>query len=154
MKIGIIVYSHTGNTLSVAEEISKACAQRGHTCSIERVTAENAEPGSKGPVRLSAAPDLTEYDAVIFGAPVYAFSLCPVMKLYLQQLPSLNGKKACCYVTQQLPKAWLGGNRAIRQMQALCKEKGAKAGCTGIVNWSGKFKDKQITDVAEAMSGI
>lgn len=42
---------------------------------------------------MKSAPDVSGYDAVIFASPVQAFSLAPVMKLYLSKLPSLAGKK-------------------------------------------------------------
>jgi flavodoxin len=154
MNIGIILYSHTGNTLSVGEKIRDACLKQGHTCSIERVTLENDDPNSKAPLRLVSAPDISGYDAVIFGAPVHAFSLCHAMKAYLSQLPRIEGKKVCCYVTQQFQKPWLGGNRTIRQMVALCRDKGAIPCATGIVNWASKIREKQIDDLAVKLSGI
>jgi flavodoxin len=110
MNVGIIVYSQTGNTLSVAQKLEGALKANGHAAGIARV-----EAGS--------TPDVSPYDLVIFAAPVQAFALAPAMKLYLSQISSLAGKKVCCFVTQQLKKAWLGGNHAVRQIQAACKGK-------------------------------
>ena len=36
MKIGIIVYSKTGNTYSVAEKLESSLAKAGHTVEIKR----------------------------------------------------------------------------------------------------------------------
>ena len=80
MNVGIIVFSRTGNTLSVAERARHACIAQGHAAVIERVHAENEDSNNKLPVRLSNAPDPARFDAVLFGAPVEAFSLCPVMR--------------------------------------------------------------------------
>ena len=154
MNIGIIVFSRTGNTLSVAEKILKAAVNQGHTAAIERIHAEHEEPGNKFPLRLTALPEAKAYDAVIFGAAVEAFSLSPVLKVYLEQLPSLGGRKAGCFVTQHLKKPWMGGNRAIRQMRALLKAKGLDAQATGIVNWTSPAREAQIAAVAASLAKL
>jgi NAD(P)H dehydrogenase (quinone) len=147
MNVGIIVYSQTGNTLSVAQKLKEAILAQGHTAVLERVEAENDAPNSKQPPRLTKAPDLSGYDAVLFGAPVHAFSLCLVMKLYLTQCSKLRGKPVCCFVTQHLKKPWMGGNRAIKQMHALCGDKGADNRESGVVNWTAPGRDAQIDAV-------
>lgn len=154
MNVGIIVYSQTGNTLSVAQELGKALKSAGHTVSIARVEPENDDPRSRAPVRIKAAPDGSPYDVVIFASPVHAFSLAPAMKLYLSQVPGLNGKKAYCFVTQHLKKAWLGGNHAVRQITAACKAKGAAVISSGVVNWSAGNREKQIAEIVGRLSAI
>lgn len=154
MKVGIIVYSITGNTLSVAERLEKTLAARGHTVEIKRVEAENEQSKPSVPITLKTAPDISPYDTVIFASPVHAFSLAPAMKLYLSQISALNGKKTHCFVTQQLKKAWLGGNHAIRQISSACKAKGGSMISTGIVNWSGDNRERQIEDIVAALSAI
>jgi flavodoxin len=134
MNIGLIIFSRTGHTLLVAEKIRDACLAQGHHAVIERVRAENEDPNRKVPLRLTSAPAPAAYDAVIFGGPVEAFSLSPIMKAYLAQLPQITGKKVGCFVTQHLSKPWLGGNHAVRQMRGLCRGKGADVRQTGIVN--------------------
>jgi hypothetical protein len=73
------------------------------------------------------------------------------MKSCLAQLPSLQGKKVACLVTHFFPFAWLGGNRAIRQMTRLCEAKGATVCGSGIVNWSRKDRDRQIGQVVDRL---
>src|SRR6056297_3025434 len=143
MGIGIIVYSKTGNTLSVAERLEKALTEAGHDAVIQRVKVNNDEEGSKGNLSLTANPDISDYDAVVFTAPVHAFSLAPAMKLYLDQVGDLSGKKVYGFVTQHFKKPWLGGNRAIRTLKSLCQKKGADLRITGIVNWSNSEREKQ-----------
>lgn len=153
MNVGIIIFSRTGNTLSVAEKIRDACAAQGHTVVIERVTAEDEDPNSR-PVQIKTAPDPARFDAVIFGAPVQAFSLSPVMKTYLESMPPLEGKHVRCFVTQHFPKAWMGGNQALGQMKRLCRLKGADIVETGNVNWMSKARPEQIASVAARLGGI
>lgn len=147
MKIGIIVYSNTGNTLGVANRIKEKLLAAGHPVTLERVSAANNNPSPAGEIKLTSIPDVNPYDIVIFGSPVQAFSLAPIMKAYLSQLPSLNGKKAGFFVTQQLPFQWMGGNHAIRQAQQICKGKGADLYAAGDVNWSSKKREDKILDV-------
>lgn len=154
MNVGIIVYSHSGNTLSVAQKLADTLGTNGHAVRIERVEPVNGDPNAPGPVELKAAPDVGPYDAVIFASPVQAFSLAPVMKLYLSRMPGLAGKKAYCFVTQQFPKPWLGGNRAVRQITAACKAKGADILASGVVNWSGGARDGQIDDIVARFGAI
>jgi flavodoxin len=154
MKIGIIIHSHTGNTLSVAEKIKAALEAKGHVAKIDRVEAVNEDPAAVANLSLKSIPDTGDYDFVVFGAPVRAFSLSPAMKLYLKTYAALDGKKVNCFVTQQLPMSWMGGSRALKQMTDACKARGASVFETGIVNWSAKSKDKQITDFLERLNNI
>lgn len=144
MKIGIIVYSQSGNTLSAAQKLERALTGSGHKVDLERVEPVN---GDSAPVRLKSAPDVSPYDAVIFASPVQGFTLAPVMKLYLSKINSLSGKKVCCFVTQYLRQQWLGGNRAVKKIDSACKIKGAEVMESGIVNWSSNTREKQIDDI-------
>ncbi|TAH73860.1 MAG: flavodoxin [Anaerolineaceae bacterium] len=154
MKIGIIVYSHSGNTLSVAQKIEQALRGSGHTVGIEMVEPVNGDPNSSAPVKLKTAPDISPYDAIIFASPVQAFTLARVMKLYLSELPSLTGKKTYCFVTQHLKKTWMGGKRAIRLISEACKVKGVDIISSGIINWSSSARDQQIDELVKRLGTI
>lgn len=122
--MGIIVYSHTGNTYTVAQKLKDKLAEAGHEAEVERITITGeATPGSKE-FQLETRPDTKPYNALIFAAPVQAFSLNPAMAVYLEQLPSLQDKQIACYVTKRLPGKWTGGNQAIARMKKICEEKG------------------------------
>lgn len=135
MKTGIIVFSQTGNTLSVAKRIQETIAAPDNEVSILKVVALNEQEADVSKIHLSEPPETNSFDLLIFGSPVHGFSLAPVMMAYLNQNSSLDGKKVACYVTQGLPKAWMGGKRALRQMVDICEKKGASIYSTGIVNW-------------------
>lgn len=154
MKIGIIVYSHTGNTLSVAQKIEQALKSAGHTVSLEMVEPVNGDPNSSAQVELKSAPDINPYDTIIFASPVQAFTLSRVMKLYLSQLPSLTGKKVYCFVTQHLKKTWMGGNNAVKKISEACNSKGAKIELSGIINWSSKARDQQIDSLVSKLGSM
>lgn len=154
MNVGIILFSRTGNTLSVAEKIKEACEAQGHTAVIDEIKIENADTHSKSPLKFTRLPDPVPYDALIFASAVEAFSLSSVMKAYLSQMPSVSGKKTYAFVTQQLKHKWMGGNNAIKQMCGLCGAKGLQTAETGIVNWSSPKKEEQIKEIAGRFGNI
>lgn len=153
MNIGIIVYSQTGNTLSVAQRLKGAIEAKGHSAAIEQVTAEGElQPGK--PVNIASSPDAAKYDALVLASPVMAFSLNPVMKAYLNELPDIAGKKALCFVTQGLPFDWMGGNQALKHMSAALKQKGAEVCGAGIVHWKDEEKrEAQAAKTVETLCG-
>lgn len=154
MKIGIIVHSHTGNTYSVAQRLKEELLAAGHALSLEKVIAVNDEQPDVSKIQLKETPDASEYDALIFGAPVRGFSLSPVMKSYLSQIVSLKGKKIVCYVTEYFPYPWMGGNRAVDQMKKLCETKGTEVFETRVINWSNRQREKKITNMVEELNKL
>ena len=121
---------------------------------MERVSAVNEDPQARGPVALAQSPVVSGFDAVIFAAPVWAFSLSTVMQAYLQQLPAMQGKRAGVFVTQHLPFAWLGGNRAVRQLKRACESAGAAFFDSGVINWSSKKREEKTAAVVGRLSLI
>jgi len=93
MKIGVIAFSNTGHTAKLAEEIGKRIEEKG--CSVEKHFLEIA--GAANPVassvKLKSTPSIKEYDAVLFGFPVWGGRPPVVMNTYLDRTGSLNGKK-------------------------------------------------------------
>ncbi len=154
MKIGIIVYSKTGNTRSVAEKVKKALADAGNEVTLEEVTTAGEPGGTPSQSELKNIPDPSGYEAVIFAAPVWAFSLASVMKLYFSKLGPLGGKKIGVFVTQSLKKPWMGGNKAIRQMKKACEEKTGVVSKTGIINWNNPQREAQIDTLVKDFSNI
>lgn len=152
MKIGIIVHSQTGNTYSVAQKLQEKLQKTGQSADIQRIEPVDEKQGDAKKVQLKTIPDISQYDALIFGGPVRGFSMSPVVAAYLSSIPSLQGKKVALMVTQSFPFPMLGGNQAISQMKKACESKGVLVCGTGIVNWSRKTREKMITEVVEKLS--
>jgi len=152
MKTGIIVYSQTGNTLSVAEKLKEKLAAAGHSAEIEQVTVAGGRKSGDRAFQLETRPDVAQYDALVFGSAVEAFSLSPVLKSYLAGVDSLQGKQVACLVTQSFPYPWMGGNRAIRQMRRLCKAKGATVCGSAVVNWAKSRRAKTSAQAIERLT--
>jgi len=154
MDIGMVIYSYTGNTYSVALKLQEELCAAGHTVTIERLKAVGeARPGAKD-IRFEELPDLGPYDALVFGSPVQGFGLAPAMVTYMNQLGSLQGKMVGLLVTEAFPFGWLGGNRAIGQMKKACESKGATVSGSGLVNWMRPGRERQIADVVHSLSKL
>lgn len=149
MKIGIIIHSQTGHTLSVAERMQQILMAVGHSVAIDRVVATNDEEPKPEQVTLESAPDYAQYEALILGAPVRGFALSPVMTAYLSTIPTFSDKRIECFVTEYFPFPSMGGNQAIRQMRAICEEKGGEVVGTGVINWSNPKRDRQIDQLVD-----
>lgn len=154
MKIGIIIYSQTGNTKKVAGKLQEKLSSAGHDASIEEITITGKIPAQPGKFELAGIPAVESYDAVIFGAPVQAFSLNPVMKAYMKKLQSLAGKKAAIFVTKQIPLLWVGGTGAIAIMKKACESRGAEVLGTEIVVWAEKKREQTIKRCVDNISNL
>ncbi len=152
MKIGLIVYSQTGHTLDVCERIKDRYVAEGYEAVIERVTVAGERTPQTKSLKLDVAPDPGPYDAILFASSVEAFSLCPVMKQYLAQVGSLEGKPVACLVTQQFPYPWMGGNRAVKQMKQIIGAKNGAAGATAVVNWASARREQTRTAAVERLA--
>lgn len=153
MEIGIIVHSQTNNTFSVAEKLQRELQEAGNEVKLERVDMVGGNrPGNKN-IQLENPPSVKDYEALIFGSPVHAFSLAPAMKIYLEQIPSLKDKKIALYVTKALPLKLTGGNRAIGQMRKICESKGATIVGDEVVIWRGDIP-KKINELARKFTNL
>ncbi|MDF2671821.1 MAG: flavodoxin/nitric oxide synthase [Clostridiales bacterium] len=154
MKVGIIVHSHTGHTLSVAQKLKEVLVSAGHLVNLEQVKAVNEDPSAAKNIQLKTKPDIVGYDVLIFGAPVHGFSLSPVMKAYLAQISTLQGKKVGCFLTEYFPLASMGGNRAMGEFKKACEDKGGNVFQTAIVNWSMGQREKKTANALEKLGKL
>jgi len=154
VKIGLIVFSQTGNTRGVSNKIAGKLSSAGHDVKIEEISIEGKTPAQPGQFKLINVPDINNYEAVIFGAPVQAFSLNPVMKEYLEQVESLANKNVACFVTKQIPLLWFGGTGSIATMRNICKEKGANILGTEIVVWAEAKRNRSIENCINNISQL
>ena len=155
MKVAVVVHSHTGNTFSVAEKVLEEIVEKGHQADMLRIKPID-EPGSlKGKCELEYKPDISEYEVVIFAAPVWGFALSGVMREYLNQLGTLKDKKIYCFVTQSFPFEFLGGNNAIKQMVKKTQEKEGIVANTKVVNWNTeKKRQRKIKELMDIVKDI
>ena len=151
MNIGIIVYSRTKHTLSVAMQLKKALSAAGHAVNLEQV--EIFEPDKPGVavVQLKTRPETAPYDGLVFASPVRGGAMPPAMSSYLEQITSLQGKKVVCLVTHFFPPEW-GANQTLNQMKEICESKGATIYGSGEVGWPRMGLKRRIADVVDSLS--
>jgi flavodoxin len=148
MNIGVIVYSWTGHTLSVATQLKETLAAAGHMVNLERVEVVGSDELGATNVQLKTKPKVDTYDALVFGSPVRGGAMPPAMMSYLGQITSLRGKKVACLVTHFFPSKW-GANQTINQMKAICESKGAAVCGWGDVGWPRLGLKRRVAEVVD-----
>jgi flavodoxin len=107
MKICIIYHSETGNTRHVAQHIASAfdayLIEVCDTASYSRLTrflvwCKMARGEEKTTIEPSS-PDVSEYDLVVFGSPVWAFKPTPAIHAAIDGLKGCMGKPAVAFST-------------------------------------------------------
>jgi NAD(P)H dehydrogenase (quinone) len=135
MKRCVVFYSKTGNTATVAEKFKDF--------DLLRVQAETDDPNNLNPV-LTVKPDLSTYDYVVIATPVHGFQISQVMKTYLTEVSSLEGKVIDLFVTHFFPFAWMGGNVSLKQMRRLIEQKSGSVRYMTSINWKNKHRESDI----------
>jgi flavodoxin len=149
MSIGIIVYSQTGNTYSVATTLYNHLLQGGYKVELKRIETSRDMKKSPSIFEFTTKPNVEKYDTIVFASYVEAFSLCPVMKKYLEDIKSLKNKKVAYFVTEMFPYSWMGGNHAVSKMKEICNSKDAISLSSSVVNWKNKHREELIKKVIE-----
>ena len=154
MKIGIIVHSQTGHTLLVGERLREKLQSDGHEVTLKRFQNTETPQGPQKPedIKLDQIPEANGYDALIFGAWVQAFNLCPGFTSYLKQIPDFDTNNVSCFLTEQFPYKWMGGSLALSKMKKGLTGKGATIKESGVINWGNKKREKQIDDLVARFS--
>lgn len=120
MKIKMIVYSYTHNTLHLIQAWAKQMNQ--HTLEIASIHAYDEDPNAKT-ITLSEKPNVEGVDHLVFATCVRGFALAPIMEAYLKQIPDLRGQACTLVLTQYFPfEAW-GGRQAMKQFKQLVEAK-------------------------------
>jgi flavodoxin len=151
VRIGIIVYSVTGHTLTVATSLQEVLSVVGHEVRLEQLEVAGwVNPGATdGP--LANAPAIEEYDALVFACPVRGGTPAPPMANYLEQIPSLHGKRVACLVTGFFPTAW-GRDQTLAQMAETCAAKGATVCGSASMRWPSLRRKRRIAEAVDSVS--
>lgn len=150
MKIGIILFSETGNTYSVAKKIKEHLKNKDVT--IEKVAIQRLS-SDRSHFNFTYEPCVKDYDLIIFGAFTEGFMLTPVMKEYLSK-QDLTNKKTMAFITHFFPFAWMGGTNSLKQMTNLLETKGSKILSTGVINWKSSKRIKDIDDLVNKFTQL
>ncbi len=131
MKSMIAYYSYTGHAKSVAERLANELKTRGPV-SIERIkpikeidTFLGQCSAAFGRKRAELGPgvtfDLSPYDLVVIGCPVWAFAPVPVINTYLDKASGIQGKRALVFLTSG---SGAGVARCFKSIRNVLESKG------------------------------
>jgi len=149
MKSAIIYYSYSGNTKKVADILCASLREKGTVDIVELQSLD--EPTSflgqcrRALVKTKAQIkpvnlDLSGYDLICFGSPVWAFGPTPAMNTYLDKCSGLESKPIILLTTYG---SGTGNQRCLHYMQGILKQKGVKQFSSFSIQQF-KVKDKEF----------
>jgi hypothetical protein len=153
MKVCIMFHSVTGSTRQFAERIAGALHKDGHTVDLHPLQTD--VPVKTGSIRqpmnfqLLNLPDVSGYDAVLAGAPVWGFSVAPVAYKALMELPGLAGKRFLPFITMGMFARGMGGTVSAKQLAKAAMKNGANV-LPGAAIVPKMFHDYQVLMDCEA----
>ncbi|OIO80091.1 MAG: hypothetical protein COY77_05890 [Candidatus Omnitrophica bacterium CG_4_10_14_0_8_um_filter_43_18] len=129
MKSVIVYYSYSGNTKKVARVLVEALRKKGEVEELEIVALD--EPGSflgqcgrafrhiKARIQ-DVNFDLSKYDLICFGTPVWAFGPAPALNAYIEKCSGLEGKNIILFSTYG---SGAGKDRCLDYAQKVLQDK-------------------------------
>jgi len=126
MKVGLIIHSQSGHTIAVARAIAERLQKAGVENDIQLLRTKGIVKPRKKYVEFFKVPDISGYDVVLFGAPVWAFTISPAIIAFMHTIKTLKGKKALPFVTHSLFAKVCGAERALKIMGTELGELGAE----------------------------
>ncbi len=154
MDIGMLVYSLSGNTLSVAERLKESLTTTGHAVTLERVETVGPATLENEEAALRTRPTVTPCDALVLATPVRGGRLPSPMARTLEQLPSLEGKDVAFLVTGFFPFAGWGREQVIAELTALCESQGATVLGAASVGWFSLTRGRQIKRAVDRLGNL
>lgn len=140
----VIYYSYSGNTRRAAERIGKAIGAdlaeiqtvRPYTGSYDDVVDQGQREVDSGflPELRPLGADLSRYDTIVLGTPVWWYTFAPAMNSFLHSA-DLSGKTVYPFATNG---GWLG--HTFRDFEKACRGAQVKAGLD--IRFNG---DRQMT---------
>ena len=145
----IAFYSYSGNTGKVANILAEYLEVKGRVEVVEVkcldestnffMQAARAFKREKGKIAASNF-NLSKYDTICFGTPVWAFGPAPAMNAYLDSCFGVEGKAVILFTTHG---SGAGVNNCIDYMKEVLLKKGAKSFKVFTVQQS-KVKEKSF----------
>ncbi|MGD9887107.1 MAG: flavodoxin family protein, partial [Bacilli bacterium] len=135
MKIGIVVYSYTGNTFLVSQILASKLEENHFDVTIERLETYQNEEMDPQKVTLNNHLLLSKYDVLVFASPIRGFSLAAPFKKFLTNDFQETDKKVFGFVTQFLSFNWCGPNQAKMTLQVVLNHKNCDFTVLGSIKW-------------------
>ncbi len=132
MKALVTYYSFSGNTDHVAKIFGKILEARGEV-HVQRLKPANevkgffgqcraASKGEKAILEQGVKYDVTSYDLVIIGSPVWALAPVPAINTFLENISGLKDKHVVVLLTSG---SGLGVKKCFKNIRNILEAKGA-----------------------------
>lgn len=153
MRAVIVYYSYSGNTKKVALELKSYLEKQGSAELIELKPKDetNSFLGQCGRAMFrkeadieDARFDLSGFDLVCLGTPVWAFGPVPAMNAYLKKCFGVENKTVVTFTTYG---SGTGNSRCLRIMQKAMRKKNAKKFCSFSIQQSKVDNKDFVLDV-------
>jgi flavodoxin len=151
MRSVIVYYSFSGNTRKAAEALAEHLRKESEVDVVElKATDESKDffqQALRALVRTKAKTeavdaDLTKYNLICIGTPVWAFGPAPAMNTYLSQCKGLEGKDAMVFTTYG---SGAGNNHCISYIKNILYKKGVQ-NCSSFTIEGTKVNDKNYVE--------
>ena len=108
MKSMVVYYSYSGNTKKVAKVLIEALKAKGEVEELELIASDEVKSFFGQCARALKHTraqikevnfDLSKYDLICFGTPVWAFGPAPALNTYLDKCSGIQGKNVILFST-------------------------------------------------------
>ena len=151
----VVYFSYTGNTEKIAKmihnklncDILKLNPVVPYSTDYQTVVDEEQNNDSSGKVVEieKIDKDLSKYDEIILGTPVWWYSIAPVIRTFLKGY-DLSGKVVVPFATNA---GWLG--RTFKEIESLCSNSSVKNEMNIVFE---SYSDKLVTSETEIENWI
>lgn len=131
-KAAVFFYSYSGNTKKVALVLQKELSAQ-YQVDIGRIEALDEADSFFGQcmralrkkqavIGVNISFDISDYDLIALGSPVWAFGMAPAMRSYMNKCSGFESKDIIVFATYG---SGMGKDRCVREMAATAVSKGA-----------------------------
>jgi len=126
MNIGIFVHSQSGHCSALGMAVTQKLRALGHDVDIQLIQpVGRVHPRMKHVELRGDVPDVSGYDILVFGGPIWGFTASPVVSAFIKEIPSLKGKKTLCFTTSGFPGPLSGAKAGHKKLATELEELGA-----------------------------
>lgn len=133
MKVLITYYSYSGITAKAVDVFSEVLKKKAAEVKIQRLKPKKeitsfagqclaARFGKRCELEDGAVFDVSAYDTIILGLPVWAFAPAPAINTYLDKMTGANAKK---FITLLTSGSGAGVGNCFRKINKILRSKGA-----------------------------
>ncbi len=131
-KAAVFFYSYSGNTKKVASVLQEELSSQ-YQADISRIEALDEADSFFGQcvralrkkqamIDVNISFDVSEYDLIALGTPVWAFGMAPAMRTYMNKCTGFESKDIILFATYG---SGVGKDKCLKEMAAIAESKGA-----------------------------